>query len=113
MTKLDIDDIRFLNQIQDPFSDGETLIPRLRQMPEKRFTVHDDGGLLKIKARREVWVGKSNIAFMMPMTEERAKVLGEKAEAKAPAANMPAGAGLGSAPPPPAPPQNTGKAVRP
>ncbi len=99
MNILPIDDIVFLKQIQDPFSDGETMTPRLRQTVERRFTVTDEGGLLKIKGRREVWVWKSNVAYIMPMTEERAKVLGDKLEAKAL--------------PPPAPPQNAAKAVRP
>ena len=86
MSQLPIDDIVFLKEIRDPFSDGEGLVPRLRQMPERRFTVTDDGGLLKIKARREIWVPKANVAFMLPMTPERAALLGDT---KPPPANAP------------------------
>jgi hypothetical protein len=78
MTKLDIDDIVFLKSIQDPFSDGNELVSRCRQATGRRFTVHDDGGLLKIKGKREVWLGKSNVAYMLPMTSARAEQLGDK-----------------------------------
>jgi hypothetical protein len=78
MTKLDIDDIVFLKSIQDPFSDGNELVSRLRQAEGRRFTISDDGGLLKIKGRREVWAGKANVAYMLPMTAARAEQLGDK-----------------------------------
>jgi hypothetical protein len=80
MTSLPVDDIVLIKQIQDPFSDGPDLVSRLRQTPGRRFTVSDDGGLLKIKGRRDVWVGKSNVAYIVPMTPERAAHLGDKVE---------------------------------
>lgn len=73
---LPVDDIVFLKQIQDPFSDGPDLVSRLRQTPGRRFVVDDDAGLLKIRGRRTVWVGKSNVAYIVPMTPERAEHLG-------------------------------------
>lgn len=75
--RIDVFDIVFSTEVQDPFSDGYTKVPRLTQTHDRRFTVTDDGGLLKIcTARREVWVGKANVAYMIPMTPEKHRTLG-------------------------------------
>ena len=84
--KLDIDDVVFLKSVQNIFSDGADTVSRFRQSKDARFTVHDENGLLKIKGRREIWVGRSNVAYMIPTTPERARELGpnplEKAQEK-------------------------------
>ena len=81
-----VDDIVFLKSVQNIFSDGADTVNRFRQADGARFTVHDDAGLLKIRGRREIWVGKANVAYIVPMTPERSKVLGpnplEKAQEK-------------------------------
>ncbi len=85
--KLEIDDCFFVSTVQDIHSDGDTPVQRFRQADGRRFTVREEAGWLFFKARREIMVPRSNVKHMVPMTAERAKILGPNPYDDKPAAN--------------------------
>lgn len=76
MTSLPVDDIVFLKTVQDIWSDGAERVDRFRQADGRRFVVSEEAGWLIIRARREIMVSRSNVAYIVTMTPERAKALG-------------------------------------